>query len=98
MNRTPRPVSVQMRAVFSQQTERRSDMKSKYSLVLLGALPLFGGSGTWGADDLKAIRSAPEPTVVSLLQNANNAVQLGAQIDGQFSYPFTFASDPSPTN
>lgn len=49
-------------------------------------------------DDVKSASSAPKSTVVPLLQNSNNVVQLGARIDGQFSYPFTFASDPPPAN
>ena len=49
-------------------------------------------------DDVKVARSAPKPTVIPLLQNSNNVVQLRAHIDGQFSYPFVFASEPAPAN
>jgi hypothetical protein len=37
-------------------------------------------------------------TIVNLVSNAGNAVQLGIEVNGVFSYPFTFTADPSPTN
>lgn len=43
-------------------------------------------------DDVKDAGNAP--TVISLLQNSNNVVRLKARIDGQFSLPLKFASDP----
>ena len=48
--------------------------------------------------DKETAARAPQPTVIMLVQNVNNSVQLSIHISGEFSYPFVFSMSPSPTN
>ncbi len=61
-------------------------------LVFLAALSTIAARG-----DEKAV-SATEATTITLLQNGNNSVQLGIQVNGQFLYPFTFSANPQLSN
>src|SRR5712691_1202275 len=74
-------------------------MKWKLSFSFVTALFLAYLSAAFGAtDDGNSPSSVSQPTIVSLIQNVNNAIQLGVQINGQFTYPFIFTADPQPTN
>jgi hypothetical protein len=56
--------------------------------------PASEGPGPVAATDPAAVSA----TRLVLLSNANNSVQLGVQVNGQFAYPFTFAANPGLTN
>jgi len=69
------------------------------------------GICTFAQGSLRPVSSGPGPstdektdvlsvatTRVVLLSNANNSVQLGVQVNGEFAYPFTFAANPGLTN
>lgn len=50
------------------------------------------------ADNQSKTPQPSKPTNIWLLQNVDNHVQLGLEVSGRFSYPFTFTASPKPTS
>ena len=61
--------------------------------VAVCAAALSFAVGALAGDGNGAIEAAP--TVVPLVKSADNAVQLGLMVKGEFAYPFTFATSPA---
>jgi hypothetical protein len=65
-----------------------------YSQHLLGPAPEGSVATPDGKDSVEKVST----TRIVLLATANNSVQLGVPVNGQFTYPFTFVANPAFTN
>jgi hypothetical protein len=78
-------------------TRNASTPKSESPAVQSDPSSAISPNPAAGATNLSDSNLQAQRTTVPLLQGVNNSIQLGIEVNGQFSYPFVFTVDPQPT-